>query len=393
MNLGIVVLHMQPWRGGVDAALYTLMREWRNTVDMTVYYSQLDPRAKLDGVTYVPLHGIPFYRFNVEALSCGWQWKRMMAGKGFREKHDLIYSNHYPLTPCDALTIHFCACDYRDIRRSMGREAGGGGEGLVRRLYQNVEVAMAAWLERRIYSRLENERRLSLHAVSSSVAEAIVQRFPRLEPVVIPNPVCLDRFSPDHRAEEKWQWIRGQTGWREGVWRHLFIGGGWERKGLAMAIEALALGDPDAVLMVVGIGPQAAYKRMAERLGVGSRVYFAGPQPDIEKWHAAADLFVFPSRYEAMPVVCIEALASGLPLLCTPFKGIEMFLKEGLNGYRVSSSREIADRSRSLRMDPVGYSAMRRAASESVSRFSAPGVAAEMLEFLKAAMPCRKSTL
>jgi glycosyltransferase involved in cell wall biosynthesis len=384
MNLGIVVLHMQPWRGGVDAALYTLIQEWRETVKMTVYYSQLDERARLDGVTYVPLHAIPYYRFNIEALSCGWRWRRLVGRGILTGSHDILYSNHYPLIPCDALTIHFCALDYQALRGSTvqgGEERGGG---LVRRLYQGIEVSLAARLEQQIYSRIEREGGGRLHAVSSSVAEAIRSRFPRLDPVVIPNPVSLGRFLPSQDGREKWAWIRRQTGWSEDVWRHLFVGGGWERKGLATAIEGLALANPDVVLMVVGKGPVPTYRRLAERLGVADRVFFAGPQTDIPLWHAVSDLFVFPSHYEAMPVVCIEALASGLPVLCTPFKGVEMFLKEGENGFTVTTPRDLAVRSAALRRDPLGYGAMRRKAVESVRRYDAPQVAADMLDFLKA---------
>ncbi len=388
MNLGLVVLHMQPWRGGVDAALYTLMQEWQGKVEMTVYYSQLDERARLDGVTYVPLHAIPYYRFNIEALSCGRRWRQLVASGALAGRHDVIYSNHYPLTPCDALTIHFCALDYQALRRSSGAGGERGG-GLIRRLYQGIEVSMAGRLEQRIYPRIAREGRIKLHAVSSSVADAIRSRFPGLDPVVIPNPVSLNRFSPDREAREKWAWIRQQTGWATGVWRHLFVGGGWERKGLATAIEGLALSDPDAVLMVVGQGPVSTYRKLAERFGVAERVFFAGPQTDIPQWHAVADLFVFPSHYEAMPVVCIEALASGIPLLCTPFKGTEMFLEDGVNGFKVATPDELAVRSKALRRDSSGYGAMRRRATKSVARYNAPRVAADMLEFLASLRPDR----
>jgi hypothetical protein len=66
-----------------------------------------------------------------------------------------------------------------------------------------------------------------------------------------------------------------------------------------------------------------------------------------------------------------------------PFKGTEMFLEDRKNGYRVSSPRDIADRSKNLRLDRDGYTSMSVAATASVSRFSSSRVAAEMLDFLQ----------
>jgi glycosyltransferase involved in cell wall biosynthesis len=59
---------------------------------------------------------------------------------------------------------------------------------------------------------------------------------------------------------------------------------------------------------------------------------FTGLVPDVEKYFAAADAFLFPSYSEAFALVEVEATACGLPLFLTPHHGSEMILQDGING-------------------------------------------------------------
>ena len=59
-------------------------------------------------------------------------------------------------------------------------------------------------------------------------------------------------------------------------------------------------------------------------------------QPDVEKYYAASDTFLFPSYFEAFCLAEIEAAACGLPLLLTPHHGSEMILRDGKNGRLLS---------------------------------------------------------
>jgi UDP-glucose:(heptosyl)LPS alpha-1,3-glucosyltransferase len=111
----------------------------------------------------------------------------------------------------------------------------------------------------------------------------------------------------------------------------LFAGSGFERKGLATAIEALpAL--PDARLLVIGRGDETRYRRLAVRLGVGDRVRWLGLRGDLERWYVAAEVLVLPTRYEPFGNVHLEALASGLPVVTTTAAGGAELIEEGKNG-------------------------------------------------------------
>ena len=98
-------------------------------------------------------------------------------------------------------------------------------------------------------------------------------------------------------------------------------------------IEALAtLDDAAARLLVVGKGETGPYRALAGRLGVGGRVVWLGPRPEPERWYAAADAVVLPSRYEPFGNVHLEALASGVPVVASRAAGGAEVIEEGKNG-------------------------------------------------------------
>lgn len=392
MNLGIIALHLDPWRSGVDAALQTLVEQWKSEHEITIYHSTVNPQATQEGVTYVRVPAIPCYRFNIEASSYARHWKHIEEEARRVGRHDLFYSNHLGLAPYDALTIHFCSLDYLSVLR-VEQPSTRTLLQSIRFFYRRIEYGIAARMERRIFSPPDVSRRVAIHAVSESVAHGVTSHFPHVDPVIIPNPVDLSRFCARAELSPIWETVRQQMGWPGDCWRHLFVGGGWERKGLAMAIEALRYGDEKTVLMVVGRGDVADYQSLANTWGVGQRVFFAGERHDVAEWYRAADLFVFPSRYEAMPVVCIEALASGLPLLCTPFKGTEMFIEDGVNGFVIRTAADIGNRSERLRTQRDVYGAFRRAAAKRAQDFSAPVVADRMMRFLETARERKMASL
>lgn len=105
------------------------------------------------------------------------------------------------------------------------------------------------------------------------------------------------------------------------AFRLLFVGNNFELKGLRTVLSALAmLGNRlDASLTVAGGGPEARYRRLAARLGIGGRVAFAGAlaPATVAELYRRHDALVHPSFYDPFPLVVVEALASGLPVVTT----------------------------------------------------------------------------
>ncbi len=108
---------------------------------------------------------------------------------------------------------------------------------------------------------------------------------------------------------------RREMGLPEGVPLALFVGDiRTPRKNLDTVLGALEA-VPGLHLAVVGVADGSPYPRLAARLGLLPRVHFLGYRRDLPRLMRAADMFVFPSRYEALPLVLLEAMASGLPIV------------------------------------------------------------------------------
>jgi glycosyltransferase involved in cell wall biosynthesis len=116
------------------------------------------------------------------------------------------------------------------------------------------------------------------------------------------------------------------------------------RKGQAILLEALALlqGKVDVRLTLAGSGPaEESLRQAADRLGVAGAVTFAGPvsQDDLPALLAKHDVFCLPSFAEGLPVVLMEAMAVGLPVVSTPIAGVPELVTDGSTGLLVPPGR------------------------------------------------------
>ncbi|MGH7852087.1 MAG: glycosyltransferase family 4 protein, partial [Candidatus Binatia bacterium] len=138
-------------------------------------------------------------------------------------------------------------------------------------------------------------------------------------------------------ARERWRdEMRRDLGIQKDEIVLLFASNNFARKGLAIALRALASiqpGDASLRLIVVGAGSIAGFRRSAKRLGVAGKTSFIGSVSDIERYYAAADIFILPTRYDPCATVCLEAMACGLPVLTTAMNGAAEFIDEGESGF------------------------------------------------------------
>jgi len=103
--------------------------------------------------------------------------------------------------------------------------------------------------------------------------------------------------------------VIGHVGRFDPVKNHLF---------LLRTFAKVAETNPAARLVMVGRGRlEGEMKRLAEELGIGERVRFAGSTQDIAAYMALFDLFVFPSFSEGLGIVCVEAQAAGTRVLAS----------------------------------------------------------------------------
>ena len=94
----------------------------------------------------------------------------------------------------------------------------------------------------------------------------------------------------------------------------------------------------DACLLLVGDGPdrELVEERAAERR-VARHVFCLGYQEEVSPWYAAIDAFALTSANEGTPVVCIEALAAGRPVVATSVGGVADVVADGIDGFLVGA--------------------------------------------------------
>lgn len=267
-------------------------------------------RASLPGVRYQPFPlppGPAVTRLLVQAAATRWLVRQ--------RRWDLVQSHERTLGQHVYRAGEGC---HRAYLRATGHTGGRG-------LYHRLVLA----LERRLFATTP-----AVVAIAHRGYREIRELY-RVDPgrlAVIYNGVDLDRFHPRLRERERGR-ARAEAGIPGEAWTLLFVGSGFERKGLGTAIEALALSeDRRAVLVVIGRGHAAPYQALARRLGVADRIVWLGVRSDVERWYAAADVCVLPSRYEPFGNVHLEALASGVPVVASTEAGGSELIRPGVNG-------------------------------------------------------------
>ena len=144
---------------------------------------------------------------------------------------------------------------------------------------------------------------------------------------VIRNGIDLQRFRPPTETERRA--ARARFGWPDDKAVFLFVGSGFERKGVAGALRAFAQGglQGKALLVVVGHDKRRSrYEQLAHTLGIAGAVRFTGPQQDVLPYYQAADAFVLPTLYDQQSNAVLEAMACGLPAITTTGCGVAELL-------------------------------------------------------------------
>jgi UDP-glucose:(heptosyl)LPS alpha-1,3-glucosyltransferase len=121
----------------------------------------------------------------------------------------------------------------------------------------------------------------------------------------------------------------------------LFVGSGFERKGLVGFLTGLAELNDDSVDrkravhgVVVGHDKHSLrYQAFADQLGLSDRVRFVGGVDDVRPYYATADVFALPTLYDPMPNACLEAMACGLPCITSTGSGAAELISNGVEGF------------------------------------------------------------
>jgi len=246
--------------------------------------------------------------------------------------------------------------------------------------------AWLQWMERRNVKKVRH-----MIALANCVKNEITDGY-GVEPgkiTVAYSGTNLGEFQPENRNAYRAE-IRDKHGVADDELLLLFVGNPFSRKGLDRVMEALpALGNRKYRLMICGKDDPTPFLDKAKSLGVADHlVWNIGLTSEINKYFAAADVFVFPTRYEPFGLVITEAMASGLPVITSKDAGAAELIEDGKDGLLIEDpedSRKIAGLIVSLADDASLRQRLGIAARHKVEQYTWDKTADIMLEVLQKA--------
>jgi len=246
-------------------------------------------------------------------------------------RFDIVHTHGDYTALADVITSHFCEA-----------------EGLERLHRQGTGVTLGERLQHRRTALLERgvvglSKGKPLVVLSERMKREFLSHYGSLEErlIVIPSGVDPTRYTPANVPLYRDE-IRRRHGVAEASALLLFVGGYWERKGVAQAIKALArMRSSDVILMVVGKGNTPRYRELARREGVEKRVIIVGPTEESWKYYAASDVFLLPALYEPFGLVILEAMAAGLPVLVSGEAGAAELVRDGSDALLLEDAGDV----------------------------------------------------
>jgi UDP-glucose:(heptosyl)LPS alpha-1,3-glucosyltransferase len=330
MKVALVIYQFDEPKGGVEAYAANFSRQLiAHGHELHVFCAKKG--AAPDGITF---HDVPVTKF----------WSPLAVRSFARNSARILQQETFDI-------IHgFSRTYYQDIYRI----GGGCHAEYLRQTYPwastplgrafialNPRHRAIIALEKMRYDR-RNYRRLT--AISELTKREIVREFnvPPEDITVIYNAVDAARFAPERLTPLRPK-TREKLGLAANETAILFVGTGWQRKGLRHLIAAMPLlGDAKAKLIVVGEGDIPAFRQIAANAGAAPRVVFAGHSSRVEEYYAAADIFAFPSLHDAFGTAVLEAMASGLPVACSKLAGASEIITDGADSLLVEDPRDAA---------------------------------------------------
>ncbi len=274
--------------------------------------------------------------------------------KGQRKRFDIIQTHDKTLYQDVYRAGDGCHIEW--LKQKWKRTGLAGRLSIVANPYHWLILA----LERSI---LNGHKFKKIIAISEMVKKNILDNY-KVSPAdieVIYNGVDLEKFHPANRKKYRSE-IRQKHGVPDGDFVALFMGSGFERKGVGYLIKAVESMKGPVTVMIVGKGSEKKFQKISPAPSLPKRgnqevplwkrgikgdfqnehkIIFCGPRKENYKYYAAADIFVFPTMYEPFGNVHLEALASGLPVITTKNSGASEIIKDGVQGFVIREPEDI----------------------------------------------------
>lgn len=181
--------------------------------------------------------------------------------------------------------------------------------------------------------------------VSKTVAEytAAFEWITKSKFIVIPNGIDYGVYQRTLDEREQQQ-VRKEFGWTENAKIIISVGQFIKQKNHQLLIAAFSefvKNNPDYRLLILGDGSlRPQLERQIKDLQLEKHVALPGIKKDLAAYYAASEFFVLPSLFEGFGIVCIEAMAAGLPVIATKVAGPTEYIANAENGYLSDTTKE-----------------------------------------------------
>lgn len=173
-------------------------------------------------------------------------------------------------------------------------------------------------------------------AVAEEVAASLATLYGIHGCRVISNCIPTELYANPQTARKEW---RAKEGFNEADVLFVCVARFAPQKNHALLLKSFAQGparDARAHLVLVGEGDlRTDLEEQARKLNLSGKVHFLGLRKDIPDVLGAMDVFVLSSDYEGNPLSVLEAMASGLPIVCTAVGGVPNLYETGKEGFLV----------------------------------------------------------
>ncbi|MEM0947200.1 MAG: glycosyltransferase [Pseudomonadota bacterium] len=181
--------------------------------------------------------------------------------------------------------------------------------------------------------------------VARSAFTVCISHFARSQAMLFSDPDHWDKLKIVHCGVFPDRYTSGVPAAASDETRLLFVGRITAIKGLRVlfsAIEGLRKTRPDLHLSIIGDGPDRAWAEdEARRIG-GITLLGYRSQDEVSEALGHADILVLPSFAEGVPVVLMEAMASGRPVIATSVGGVSELVEDGVSGRLVAPGDAVA---------------------------------------------------
>lgn len=365
MKIAFITYHADPSRGGAERYTTDLARALTERgYDVSLFYAESEGE-KIPGVTYIHAETTGMSRAGRHGNFLHAINQRLAA-----EHFDIVHAM-LPVYRCDiyqphaGLAFESMASGHLKRKSPLMRQMSRLGNRL------NAKRLLNAKAERHLLSSTPAPAVICLSNAMKHQIEAHLD-FDPANIIVIPNAVDLQRYDRDTRPQAGEE-LRAKFGIAPAKKIGLFLSQDFARKGLGETLHAMAqLNDPSFVLLVAGRDKPEPFQRLASTLGLGQYVIFAGATSDPYPFYAAADVVLFPSRFDPFGLVPAEAIAMGTPPVVSRRAGISELLSHDRNALIVEDPSRTEDLAAAIRhaLEPATHARLVRGCLETRAIFS-----------------------